>query len=165
MTQCGTLIAISLSDRRGIPKTNVPVARLVADWGLEGDAHAGHWHRQVSLLALASVNKMRALGAQVDPGAFAENLTIADLDIPALQIGARLAIGEALLEVTQIGKECHAHCAIYEQVGDCVMPREGIFARVLAGSEIRAGDTVTLCQHPSEDTESPERPATCSINP
>lgn len=164
MTQRGTLIAISLSDRRGIPKTNTSVAQLVTDWGIDGDAHAGHWHRQVSLLSIASINKMRALGAKVEPGAFAENLTIADLDVPALQIGAHIAIRDALLEVTQIGKECHAHCAIYEQVGDCVMPREGVFARVLKGGEIHVGDAVLLSTQKSEETPE-EGTATCSTTP
>ena len=99
---------------------------------------------QISMLALASVEKMRALGARVNPGAFAENLTIADIDIPALRIGEQIAVGEALLEVTQIGKECHTRCAIYQQVGDCVMPREGVFARVRVGGDIRVGDAVSV---------------------
>lgn len=138
----GKIIAISISDRKGIPKRNVPEIMVIAEHGLEGDAHAGAWHRQVSLLADESIDKMRALGLAVHPGAFAENLTTRGIDLPALPVGARLTIGPAELEVTQIGKECHSRCAIFEQVGDCVMPREGIFARVLKGGLIRVGDGI-----------------------
>jgi molybdopterin adenylyltransferase len=138
----GRVVALSVSDRKGVAKSNVPAARLVEDWGLEGDAHAGKWHRQVSLLAMESVRKMQAKGALVGPGAFAENITTEHLDLLSLKIGDRIIIGEAELEITQLGKECHARCAIFEQVGDCVMPREGIFARVLRGGEVRVGDRV-----------------------
>jgi molybdopterin adenylyltransferase len=138
----GRVVALSVSERKGMAKSNVPAARLVEDWGLEGDAHAGKWHRQVSLLAMESVRKMQAKGAPVGPGAFAENITTEHLDLLSLKIGDRLTIGEAELEITQLGKKCHARCAIFEQVGDCVMPREGIFARVLRGGEVRVGDRV-----------------------
>ena len=142
----GTIVAISVSQQKGTPKTNVPAARFVAGHGIADDAHAGDWHRQVSILALESIEKMRAKGAEVGPGAFAENLTTQFLDVPALHIGDRLTVGEVVLEITQIGKECHAHCAIFAQVGDCVMPREGVFARVLKGGEVKVGDEVTADQ-------------------
>ncbi len=142
----GKVVAISLSTKTGIPKTNVPAARLLEEWGLEGDAHAGPWHRQVSILALESIEKMRAKGINVRPGAFAENITTEFLDIPNLHVGDRLTIGGAELEITQIGKECHTPCAVYRRVGDCVMPREGIFARVIRGGEIHLSDTVQLRQ-------------------
>ena len=142
----GKVVAISLSTKKGIPKTNVPAARLMEDWGLEGDVHAGPWHRQVSILALESIEKMRAKGINVRPGAFAENITTELLDIPNLHVGDRLTIGGAELEITQIGKECHTPCAIYHRVGDCVMPREGVFARVLRGGEIHPCDAVQLHQ-------------------
>ncbi len=138
----GRVVALSVSDRKGIPKSNVPAVRLVEDFGIEGDAHAGKWHRQVSLLALESVRKMQAKGAPVGPGAFAENITTEHVDLLSLRIGDRITVGEAELEITQLGKECHARCAIFEQVGDCVMPREGIFARVIRGGEVRVGDPV-----------------------
>lgn len=141
--QTGKIVAISISERRGIPKTNVETARLVENHGIEGDAHAGDWHRQLSLLAVESIAKMQAKGADVHPGNFAENITTEGIDVPNLQIGDRLALGEAEVEITQIGKECHAHCAIYQQVGDCVMPREGVFARVIRGGELRVGDIVS----------------------
>ena len=140
----GKVVAISISTEKGVQKTNVPAARMLEDWGIEGDAHAGKWHRQVSLLAVESIDKMRAKGAKVQPGNFAENITTSGIDIPALQPGDQIAIAETLLEVTQVGKECHKHCAIYQQIGDCVMPREGIFARVLTGGEIQVGDTVII---------------------
>ncbi len=141
----GTVIAVCVSDRKGIPKTNVQRARLIADHGLEGDAHAGPWHRQVSLLAKESADKVRAKGLDVAPGAFAENILTVGLDLLALPVGTRLRIGpDALVEVTQIGKECHTRCAIYRITGDCVMPREGIFVRVLRGGTVQVGDTIEV---------------------
>lgn len=144
MNTIGRLIAISISDTKGIPKRNVPSAQLRVEWGIEGDAHAGPWHRQVSLIAIESIAKMRAKGLNVRPGAFAENLTTEGLDLEHLHIGDRLRIGEVDLEITQIGKECHKRCAIYEAAGDCVMPREGIFARVLSGGQIHVDSIVEL---------------------
>jgi MOSC domain-containing protein YiiM len=140
----GKIGAISVSKKKGIPKTNVPEIKLIENWGLEGDIHAGDWHRQVSLLAMESVEKMRAKGVPVRPGAFAENITTEFIDIPNLTIGSRVKIGDAELEITQIGKECHAKCAIYYRAGDCVMPREGIFAVVKRGGVIRVGDSVEV---------------------
>jgi MOSC domain-containing protein YiiM len=126
-------------------KKNIGTGRLVAGHGLEGDAHAGPWHRQVSLLALESVQKMRDAGLDVNPGDFAENITTVGLDLVSLPVGTKMAIGaEALGEVTQIGKECHTRCAIYHQAGDCVMPREGIFIKVLRGGVVRVGDEVSV---------------------
>jgi MOSC domain-containing protein YiiM len=138
------VVAISISISKGVPKGNVPSAVLVADWGIEGDAHAGTGHRQISLLAMESIEQMRALGAQVSPGAFAENITTAGVDLLNITIGDRIKIGEAELIVTQLGKECHSRCAIFEAVGDCVMPREGVFAVVEKGGTIRPGDPVLL---------------------
>jgi MOSC domain-containing protein YiiM len=126
-------------------KKNVGEGLLISEHGLRDDAHAGPWHRQVSLLAVESIDKMRAKGLDVGPGDFAENLTTGGIDLVSLPIGARLKIGrEAVGEVTQIGKECHARCAIYQQAGDCVMPREGIFIRVLAGGAVKAGDAIEV---------------------
>ena len=137
--ESGVLLAISISSQKGVAKTNVDQAEFVADWGILGDAHAGKWHRQISLLAEESIEKMRLLGADVSAGDFAENLTLRGVDVPHLSIGDKLVIEEVVLEVTQIGKECHSHCAIYYAVGDCVMPREGVFAKVLRGGKLRLG--------------------------
>ena len=146
----GTVIALSVSDKKGERKTNVPEVRFIENWGLAGDAHAGEWHRQVSLLALESIEKIRALGLQVMPGDFAENITTSHVDLLRLQVGDRLRIGECRLEITQIGKECHTRCAIYEQVGDCVMPREGLFARVVRGGLMRVGDALERIENESD---------------
>lgn len=140
----GVVVAVSISDRKGMPKSNVPAIQLVTDWGIKDDAHAGLGLRQVSLLAIESIAKLQSLGLDVGPGAFAENITTSHLDLPALQPGDRLVIGEAEVEITQIGKECHSRCAIYQAAGDCVMPREGIFGRVLRGGVVRPGDKITL---------------------
>ncbi len=140
----GKIIAICVSEKRGTQKVPVPHARLVENWGIEGDAHAGDWHRQVSLLSAQKIDDFRARGAEVGDGAFGENLVVSGIDFRALPVGTRLACGEVLLEMTQIGKECHAHCAIYQKVGDCIMPREGVFARVLHGGELRVGDEMRL---------------------
>lgn len=144
MTAQGKIVALSVSEAKGMQKHNVPRANFVENHGLAGDAHAGPWHRQVSLLALESIAKMRAKGAEVGPGDFAENITTEGLDVPSLPIGARLRLGQVELEITQIGKECHAHCAIFAQVGDCVMPREGVFARVVRGGEVEVGEAVVV---------------------
>ncbi|MFQ5812628.1 MAG: MOSC domain-containing protein [Anaerolineae bacterium] len=139
----GTIVAVCTSKKKGIRKRNVGEAELKVDWGIVGDAHAGDWHRQVSLLALESIEKMRALGLNVGPGSFAENLTTQGLDLLSLPLGSQARVGdEAILEITQHGKVCHDRCAIYHQVGDCVMPREGVFARVFKGGQVKAGDTI-----------------------
>jgi MOSC domain-containing protein YiiM len=127
-------------------KQNVGSAQAKVNWGLEGDAHAGNWHRQISLLAMESIDKMRAKGLDVGPGDFAENITTEGLVLPELPIGTRLRLGGSLVEVTQIGKVCHVHCAIYEQAGDCVMPREGIFVQVLEPGQVNVGDEIEILE-------------------
>ena len=136
------IVAVSISKAKGERKTPVEAAELRENHGIVGDGHAGDWHRQVSLLAMESILKMQRMGLNVGAGDFAENLTTEGIDLPSLPIGTRLSVGETLLEVTQIGKECHARCAIYYQAGDCVMPKEGIFARVLQGGCIRPMDSI-----------------------
>lgn len=139
------VVAINISVKKGTPKISVPAARLIEDYGLEGDAHAGKWHRQVSLLGMESINRMAALGVTgLAPGSFAENITTENIELFKLQPGDRLILGETILEVTQIGKECHQKCAIFHQIGKCAMPEEGIFARVLQGGFLRTGDTIRL---------------------
>lgn len=140
----GIVKAICISHVRGIQKTPVATGRFVPDWGVDGDAHAGHWHRQVSLLALERIEAFRQKGVDVPYGAFGENLVVAGFDFASLPVGTLLRCGDVLLEMTQIGKECHNHCAIYQAVGDCIMPREGVFARVLAGGTIQAGDPMEI---------------------
>jgi len=142
----GRILALSVSAEKGVPKSNVERVELVKDWGIAGDAHAGDWHRQVSLLAMESVETMRAKGVDVNPGGFGENITTGQIPVPQLEVGDRVALGAGgvQLEITQIGKECHTPCAIYHQVGDCVMPREGIFGRVLVGGEVKLGDPVVV---------------------
>lgn len=141
----GRILAVCISERKGERKKAISSGLLIENFGLQGDAHAGDWHRQISLLGDESVDKMRAAGLDVGAGDFAENLTIVGINLPLLPIGTRLRVGAtALLEVTQIGKECHHHCAIYQQIGDCVMPREGIFARVLRGGPVAKDDAVIV---------------------
>ena len=137
-------VAVCISERKGTQKHEVPEIQLKIDHGIVGDAHGGNWHRQVSLLSQESVEKMKAVFPDIPVGAFAENILTEGLTLYTLPVGTRLRVGEVLLEVTQIGKECHAHCAIRQQVGDCVMPREGIFTIVLEEGTIRAGDTITV---------------------
>lgn len=144
------LVAVCISKNKGERKTPVDQIELRENHGIIGDAHAGDWHRQISLLAKESIDKMRAMGLAVDNGDFAENLTTEGIDLPKLPIGTMLQIGKCLLEVTQIGKECHTRCAIYHQAGDCVMPKEGIFAKVLRGGHLNPGDWIE-----SVDNESP----------
>lgn len=138
----GKVVAVSVAGRKGEKKTPVPSAILVADHGVRDDAHAGPGTRQVSLLAAESIGKMRGKGLQVGPGDFAENITVEGFDLPGVRVGERIRVGEALLEISQIGKECHDRCAIYIQAGDCVMPREGVFARVILGGNVSPGDAV-----------------------
>jgi cyclic pyranopterin phosphate synthase len=141
----GKIRAISVSKERGTQKTNVPRADLRTDFGIVGDAHSGNWHRQVSLLGIESINKMIAKGAKVTPGNFAENITTEGIDLCALEIGSKLRLGSDVeLEITQLGKECHSQCEIFEQFGDCIMPREGIFARVLKAGSISVGDPIEI---------------------
>jgi len=145
----GHIVAVSVSDRKGVVKHNVDQARLLVDHGLEGDAHAEGGIRQVSLLARESIDKMRAAGAQVNPGDLAENLTTEGLDVCSLPVGTRLKVGtEVEMEITQIGKACHKGCAIRELVGDCIMPREGVFARVLKEGMVRPRDVIEVIDVP-----------------
>lgn len=136
--------AICISEKKGTQKHPVPSARMVEDWGIEGDAHAGHWHRQVSLLSFEKIEAFRSKGAQVEFGAFGENLVVEGFDFRALPVGTQFQCGDVLLEMTQIGKECHTHCAIYQVMGECIMPREGVFARVLRGGELHVGGNLVL---------------------
>ena len=140
----GKVIAVCVSEQKGTQKKNVGSAQFVEDWGIQGDAHAGKWHRQVSLLSYDRVEEFRARGAQVEPGAFGENLLVEGFDFKSLPVGTRFGCNGAVLELTQIGKQCHAHCQIYRQVGDCIMPREGVFTRVLRGGVVRVGDELTI---------------------
>lgn len=142
----GRIIAVCKSDKKGTRKLDIKEGVLKEDFGLVGDAHADvSTHRQVSLLAKESIEKMRALGLEVSPGDFAENLTTEGIDLLSLPLGTRLRIGkEVLLEITQIGKECHTGCAIFQQVGKCIMPEEGVFARVLRGGTVRTGDEIRI---------------------
>lgn len=140
----GRVIAVCTSPKRGTLKVNVNTARFISGWGIEGDAHAGHWHRQVSLLSYERVEEFRARGADVAAGAFGENLLVEGYDFKTFPIGTRFRCGDVLLEVTQIGKKCHSGCSIYKQVGDCIMPREGVFTKVLRGGVITVGDEFTM---------------------
>jgi molybdopterin adenylyltransferase len=142
--------AISISDRKGMRKKNIDSTRLIADFGLENDAHAGKWHRQVSFLAQESIETMREKGLDVVAGNFAENLTTEGLDLVSLQVGTHLRIGESELVISQLGKICHDRCAIYHQAGDCVMPREGIFAVVQKGGDIKVGDDIVVSSEVSQ---------------
>jgi molybdenum cofactor synthesis domain-containing protein len=153
----GTIRAICISERRGTAKHEVPEAVLREDWGIEADAHGGKWHRQVSLLALEEIENFRSRGAKVDFGAFGENLVVEGFQLTTLPVGTRFQVGDALLELTQIGKECHSHCAIYQQVGDCIMPRKGVFTRVLRSGSIRVGDEIELIP------PAPDRPFTAAV--
>src|SRR6185369_6623721 len=138
------VLAVCISENKGERKKPVAEVELRENHGIVGDAHDGDWHRQVSLLAQESIDKMRAMGLDVNAGDFAENITTTGIDLVKLPIGARLQVGETLLEVTQIGKECHTRCAIYYQAGDCVMPKEGIFAKVITGGMVRPGDEIQV---------------------
>ncbi|RMF83020.1 MAG: MOSC domain-containing protein [Nitrospirae bacterium] len=140
----GTVRFVCTSKKKGMVKHPVPRARLVADHGVEGDAHAGPGHRQVSLLLEADIDAQRALGLELEPGAFGENLVVTGLPLARIGIGSRLAIGEAEVEITQIGKVCHDRCAIYYRTGDCIMPRLGVFGRVVAGGEVAPGAPVRV---------------------
>ena len=140
------VLAVNISEKKKTPKKTIAEGRLIEDFGVEGDAHAGKWHRQVSLLAKESIEK--AKGMRTDGlchGVFAENLTTEGIVLHTLPVGTRLQVGEeAVLEITQIGKECHEGCAIRELVGQCIMPKEGVFARVEKGGTVRAGDEITI---------------------
>ena len=140
------VVSVNISERRGTVKKPVPEIRLKLRYGIVGDAHAGDWHRQISLLAEESVDTMRALGLTLDAGAFAENINTRGIELKTLPVGTRLSIGETVLEVTQIGKQCHSDCEIRKLTGKCVMPTEGIFAVVIREGTVRPGDQVKILE-------------------
>ncbi|MBP8626091.1 MAG: MOSC domain-containing protein [Syntrophorhabdaceae bacterium] len=141
----GKILAVNISKDKGEKKHNIGVCRLIKDKGLEDDAHAGFMHRQVSLLAIESIEKMKQKGLDINYGDFAENLTIEGIDLVSLPVGTKLKIGDRIiLRITQIGKECHKGCEIFRQVGDCVMPREGVFAEVLEDGVVKVGDDIEV---------------------
>ena len=143
------IVSIAISRKKGTPKETVAEASLLLDHGIEGDAHAGPWHRQVSFLAAESIENARNQGLTVDFGSFAENIATTGIDWEAISVGTRMQLGEsALVEITQKGKECHNKCAIYYMAGDCIMPREGVFGRVAKGGRIRFGDQVRIVDEP-----------------
>ena len=145
----GTVLAVCTSAKKGVQKRNVHSAHFTPEWGIDGDAHAGKWHRQVSLLSADKIEAFRAKGAEVVYGDFGENLVVSGFDFRSLPVGTLLRCGEVLLEMTQIGKECHSHCAIYKTMGDCIMPREGVFARVLEGGTITVGEEMSIVERTS----------------
>ena len=153
----GEIKAICISERRGTAKHPVETARLLEGYGIEGDAHGGNWHRQVSLLSYDKVEEFNSRGAGVKDGAFGENLVVEGIDFRSLPVGTRLYAGDVVLEMTQIGKECHSHCAIYKRMGECIMPREGVFAKVIQEGVIRPGDTMRV------EAPAPDRPFTAAV--
>lgn len=153
----GTIRAICISERKGTAKLSVPSAELIKEYGIKGDAHAGNWHRQISLLPMGQVKAFNERGGAVSDGDFGENLLVEDLDFSDFEAGTRLFCGEVVLEVTQLGKECHNHCAIYQRVGECIMPVYGVFARVLHGGTLRKGDEIHA------EPADPARPFTAAV--
>jgi MOSC domain-containing protein YiiM len=144
-TESGEIVAVCTSLQKQTRKINIKECLVEENHGLEGDAHSSQkTHRQVSLLALESIDKMRNMGLDVHPGDFAENITTKGIRLVTIPIGTRIQVGDCIMEVTQIGKECHNRCAIYQQAGDCIMPREGIFARVITGGKVKTGDKVRI---------------------
>ena len=142
----GEVMAVCISEKKGTQKRNVHEALFIEDFGLENDAHAGKWHRQVSLLSYEKIQDFKKKGAPVEDGAFGENLIVSGIDFKNLPVGTRFQSGDVVLEMTQIGKECHSGCEIYKIMGDCIMPREGVFARVIRGGRIREGDELTVLE-------------------
>lgn len=153
----GKVLAVCISEKKGTQKKPVPKITLKEDWGIVGDAHAGHWHRQVSLLAFEKIDEFRKKGAEVDFGAFGENIVCEGFDLKTLPVGTRFRIGDCLLELSQIGKACHSHCEIYKVMGDCIMPREGVFTVVLKGGVVRPGMEIEMVE------PDPARPFTAAV--
>ena len=153
----GRILAICISEKKGVQKRPIEEAVLIVAWGIEKDAHGGKWHRQVSLLSFEKIEGFRAKGAEVDFGDFGENLVVEGFDLRQIPVGTRFRIGDVILELTQIGKECHSHCAIYHAVGDCIMPREGVFTEVIKGGKIKTGDTIEMLPLPED------RPFTAAV--
>lgn len=153
----GIVRAVCISKEKGTEKKPIPEGHFIENFGIEGDAHAGNWHRQVSLLSHEKVEAFNEKGGMAEDGAFGENLLVDGMDFRAMPVGTRLSCHGVILEITQIGKECHSHCAIYQTMGDCIMPREGVFAEVRKPGHIRVGDEVILLP------EDPERPLTAAV--
>jgi MOSC domain protein len=141
----GEVMGICISKKRGTAKVEVEEANLIEDFGIEHDAHAGNWHRQVSLLSFETREAFKARGAEIDDGAFGENIIVSGIDLIHLPVGTQIKSGDVLLEITQIGKECHSHCEIYHRMGECIMPTNGIFTRVLHGGKLKKGDQIKVC--------------------
>jgi MOSC domain-containing protein YiiM len=158
------IVSIAYSTRKGTRKIPVDKAMLLKDFGLRGDAHAGPWHRQVSFLAAESIEAARENGLDVNFGDFAENVATEGIDWVNMPIGKRLRVGQsAIVEITQIGKECHKKCAIYYQAGDCIMPREGVFARVIEAGAIHVGDSIESCESQTARAEKPASESTAEL--
>lgn len=149
----GKVIAVCISEKKGTQKTNVHTGEFIADFGIKGDAHAGKWHRQVSLLSLDKIEDFKKRGAEVEEGAFGENLIVEGLDFRSFPVGTKFKCNEVILELTQIGKECHTGCNIYQKMGDCIMPREGVFTRILSGGVIKEGDDLEVLAEGSIHTK------------
>ena len=140
----GKVIAVCISKEKGTQKYRIPEGEFIEEWGLKDDAHAGKWHRQVSLLSFDKIEDFRARGAEVEDGAFGENLVVQGIDFATLPIGTKFGCNDVVLELTQIGKECHSGCAIFKKMGECIMPKQGVFTRVLHGGVIHPGDELTI---------------------
>lgn len=140
----GRVVAVCVSESKGTPKTDVGEGILLPGLGIDGDAHAGFAHRQVSLLAVEDIETMKEKLPDLVPGSFAENITVEGFDLSSLSIGDRIRVGEALLELSQIGKDCHTRCAVYHKTGDCIMPKKGLFFKVIEGGRIASGDKVDM---------------------
>lgn len=140
----GKVIAVCISEVKGTQKRNIHEAEFIEDWGIKNDAHAGKWHRQVSLLSYDKIEEFRARGAEIEDGAFGENLVVEGFDFAKLPVGTKFRCNEVVLELTQIGKKCHSGCEIFKKMGDCIMPREGVFTKVLHGGMIREGDELVI---------------------
>ena len=142
----GKVISVCTSEKKGTLKTSVPEIDVRKDWGIQGDAHAGKWHRQVSLLSYEKIEAFRARGAEIEDGAFGENIIVQGIDFATLPVGTKFACNDVVLELTQIGKECHSGCAIFKKMGECIMPKQGVFTKVLHGGIIRPGDELTILE-------------------
>lgn len=142
----GIIKSVCISEKRGTDKKNIHKCEIIQGFGLKNDAHGGDWHRQVSLISFEKIEEFKKRGGDVVDGSFGENLIVTEIELTKLPIGTKLKINDVVLEVTQIGKECHSHCEIFKKVGDCIMPREGIFARVLVGGFIEEGDTIQVVE-------------------
>ncbi|MBY6836111.1 MOSC domain-containing protein [Clostridium botulinum] len=140
----GKVMGICISEKRGTQKKRIDKANFIQDFGIENDAHAGKWHRQVSLLSYEKIEDFKAKGAEINDGAFGENIIVQGFNLKALPIGSVLTCGNIILEITQIGKECHAHCEIYKKMGECIMPTNGVFAKVIEGGQMKIGDEIEI---------------------